>query len=185
MFNLTTLSFIWSRVSLHDGQYVVVIFRSATCLSPRGSIFRCYLSVRHVSLTTWVNMSSLSFGLSRVSHHEGQFVVLIFRSVTCLSPRGSISRRYLSVCHESLITWFNMLSSPTPPPPPYRLAKLLQEELETDNDELLYQSARKLLITELQTIVYKEFLPLLLGKRFMSIYKLDIGKGLIYTRSYN
>ena len=71
------------------------------------------------------------------------------------------------------------------PPPPYRLAKLLQEELETDNDELLYQSARKLLITELQTIVYKEFLPLLLGKRFMSIYKLDIGKGLIYTRSYN
>ena len=63
--------------------------------------------------------------------------------------------------------------------------ELLQEELETDNDELLYQSARKLLITELQTIVYKEFLPLLLGKRFMSIYKLDIGKGLIYTRSYN
>jgi hypothetical protein len=53
---------------------------------------------------------------------------------------------------------------------------MLQEELETDNDELLYQSARKLFITEFQTIVFKEFLPLLLGKRFMNIYKLDIGK---------
>jgi hypothetical protein len=61
-------------------------------------------------------------------------------------------------------------------PPLVRLAKYLQEELETDNDELLYQSARKLFITEFQTIVYKEFLPLLLGKRFMGIYKLDIGK---------
>ncbi len=63
-------------------------------------------------------------------------------------------------------------------PPLVRLAKYLQEELETDNDELLYQSARKLFITEFQTIVYKEFLPLLLGKRFMGIYKLDIGKEL-------
>ncbi len=63
-------------------------------------------------------------------------------------------------------------------PPSVRLAKYLQEELETDNDELLYQSARKLFITEFQTIVYKEFLPLLLGKRFMGIYKLDIGKEL-------
>ena len=171
-----------------------------TCLSPRWPICRRYLSVCHVSLTTWVNISLLSFGPSRVSHHVGQYVVVIFRSVTCLSPRGPICCPYLSVCHVSLSTWVNKSSLSfglsrvshhvvqyvvvSNTPPPYRLAKLLQEELETDNDELLYQSARKLLITELQTIVYKEFLPLLLGKRFMSIYKLDIGKGLIYTRSY-
>jgi len=66
-----------------------------------------------------------------------------------------------------------------------RLAKYLQEELETDNDELLYQSARKLFITEFQTIVYKEFLPLLLGKRFMGIYKLDIDGESVYNPNTN
>jgi len=55
-----------------------------------------------------------------------------------------------------------------------RLAGLLAEELHTENDELLYQSARKLVIIEMQSIVYKEFLPTLLGKRFMEKYKLDI-----------
>lgn len=55
-----------------------------------------------------------------------------------------------------------------------RLAGLLAEELHTDNDELLYQSARKLVIIEVQNIVYREFLPTLLGKRFMEKYKLDI-----------
>ena len=47
--------------------------------------------------------------------------------------------------------------------PLFRLADHLARELHTDNDELLYQSARKLVIIEMQTIVYKEFLPTLLG----------------------
>ena len=55
-----------------------------------------------------------------------------------------------------------------------RLADLLAKELHTENDELLFQSARKLVIIEMQNIVYREFLPTLLGKRFMEKYKLNI-----------
>merc|ERR1712038_1596377 len=55
-----------------------------------------------------------------------------------------------------------------------RLADLLAKELHTENDELLYQSARKLVIIEMQNIVYREFLPTLLGKRFMEKYKLNV-----------
>ncbi|XP_023345004.1 chorion peroxidase, partial [Eurytemora carolleeae] len=55
-----------------------------------------------------------------------------------------------------------------------RLAGILERELNTANDELIYQSARKLVIIELQNIIYKEFLPLLLGRRTADKYKLTI-----------
>ena len=66
-----------------------------------------------------------------------------------------------------------------------RLANLLQKELNTENDELLYQSARKLVIIEMQNIVYKEFLPTLLGRRFMEKYKLDLLGDSQYNPSAN
>ena len=52
-----------------------------------------------------------------------------------------------------------------------RLADLLARELDTDNDELLYQSARKLVIIEMQNIVYREFLPTLLGMTLLAFRK--------------
>ena len=66
-----------------------------------------------------------------------------------------------------------------------RLADLLAKELHTENDELLYQSARKLVIIEMQNIVYREFLPTLLGKRFMEKYKLDINGDSKYNPNAN
>jgi len=66
-----------------------------------------------------------------------------------------------------------------------RLANLLQKELNTENDELLYQSARKLVIIQMQNIVYKEFLPTLLGRRFMEKYKLDLNGDSQYNPNAN
>ena len=53
--------------------------------------------------------------------------------------------------------------------PVLRLADLLAVELGTNNDELLYQSARKLVIIEMQNIVYTEFLPTLLGMTHLQL----------------
>ena len=66
-----------------------------------------------------------------------------------------------------------------------RLADLLARELHTENDELIYQSARKLVIIQMQSIVYREFLPTLLGKRFMEKYKLDINGDSKYNPNAN
>jgi len=66
-----------------------------------------------------------------------------------------------------------------------RLANILQKQLNTENDELLYQSARKLVIIEMQNIVYHEFLPTLLGRRFMEKYKLDLAGDSKYNPNAN
>ena len=66
-----------------------------------------------------------------------------------------------------------------------RLAERLQKDLQVDNDELLYQSARKLVIVEMQNIAYKEFLPVLLGQRFVKKYKLGVSKVSKYNENIN
>ena len=51
------------------------------------------------------------------------------------------------------------------------------------SDEKLYQESRRILIAEWQHIIYNEWLPLILGDRYMSrygLYPLDAG----YSRQY-
>ena len=51
------------------------------------------------------------------------------------------------------------------------------------SDETLYQEARRIVIAEIQHITYKEWLPILLGKRYTRAIGLAIGNS--YSRNYN
>ncbi|CAL7938603.1 unnamed protein product [Xylocopa violacea] len=51
------------------------------------------------------------------------------------------------------------------------------------SDEKLYQEARRIVIAEIQHITYKEWLPVLLGKRYTRAVGLTIGNS--YSRNYN
>ena len=48
-----------------------------------------------------------------------------------------------------------------------RLAGQLKKKSKSKDDEFIYQKARSLLIAELQSIVYNEYLPILLGAKLM------------------
>jgi len=52
------------------------------------------------------------------------------------------------------------------------------------SDEILFQEARRIVIGELQNIMYSEFLPLLLGKKAMEAYEIEIDKTKVY-KGYN
>lgn len=51
------------------------------------------------------------------------------------------------------------------------------------SDETLYQEARRIVIAEIQHITYKEWLPILLGKRYTRAVGLILGNN--YNRNYN
>ncbi|XP_011161794.1 peroxidase isoform X1 [Solenopsis invicta] len=51
------------------------------------------------------------------------------------------------------------------------------------SDEILYQEARRIVIAEIQHITYKEWLPILLGRKYTRTISLIVGNG--YSRNYN
>ncbi|TGZ52073.1 Peroxidase [Temnothorax longispinosus] len=51
------------------------------------------------------------------------------------------------------------------------------------SDEILYQEARRIVIAEIQHITYKEWLPILLGRRYTRAIGLIVGNN--YSRNYN
>lgn len=50
-------------------------------------------------------------------------------------------------------------------------------------DEILYQESKRIVVAELQHIIYAEFLPLLLGERSMGHFRLQLAKG--FSGDYN
>ncbi|CAK9811196.1 Pxd [Anthophora plagiata] len=64
-----------------------------------------------------------------------------------------------------------------------RIADKLAELNPDWSDEILYQEARRIVIAEIQHITYKEWLPILLGKRYTRAVGLTVGNG--YSRNYN
>ena len=53
----------------------------------------------------------------------------------------------------------------------------LQKLSEAEQDEVVYQETRRLLAATHQAIVYKEFLPVVLGPENMQKYELDLAEG--------
>lgn len=51
------------------------------------------------------------------------------------------------------------------------------------SDEVLYQEARRIVIAEIQHITYKEWLHILLGRKYTRAIDLTVGNS--YSRNYN
>jgi hypothetical protein len=66
-----------------------------------------------------------------------------------------------------------------------RIAKRLSENYIYSDDEKLYQETRKILIAIMQNIVYNEYLPTILGEKYMKMYNLSVSHGFVnvYDRS--
>ena len=58
----------------------------------------------------------------------------------------------------------------------------------SNNDEKLYQEAKRILNAEWQHIIYNEWLPIILGDRFMSrfgLYPIDNGYSQLYRDDFD
>ncbi|XP_076644739.1 peroxidase isoform X2 [Halictus rubicundus] len=64
-----------------------------------------------------------------------------------------------------------------------RIADKLAELNPNWSDETLFQEARRIVIAEIQHITYKEWLPILLGKKYARSAELTFGNS--YSRNYN
>jgi len=65
-----------------------------------------------------------------------------------------------------------------------RIAEELQKLNPKWSDEILYQETRRIVIAELQNIIYKEFLPILIGTNTMRTFNLTLRRG-GYSNSYS
>ena len=59
-----------------------------------------------------------------------------------------------------------------------RIAQQLKRHLPPDlrTDEIIYQESRRIVISEIQNVVYGEYLPAILGKKYMDKYDLFIAE---------
>ena len=62
-----------------------------------------------------------------------------------------------------------------------RMDDILAEKSVRERDEILYQEARRLVIAEIQNIVYSEYLPLVLGRATVKRVNIDLDSGSEYN----
>ena len=64
-----------------------------------------------------------------------------------------------------------------------RIAQQLKRHLPPDlrTDEIIYQESRRIVISEIQNVVYGEYLPAILGKKYMDKYDLFIAEKTKYN----
>nr|CAI5861350.1 unnamed protein product [Callosobruchus analis] len=124
-------------------------------------------------------------GKLKVFHDFGRNLLPLHEnSGPCISEKGG------TACFKSGDTRVNSLITLTALHTVFhrehnRLAQALIEINPHWTDETVFQEARKILIAELQTVLYREFLPLVIGVEAMDIYGLRLQEGSIYATDYD
>ncbi|CAH2009741.1 unnamed protein product [Acanthoscelides obtectus] len=101
-----------------------------------------------------------------------------------------ISRKGGSACFKSGDTRVNSLITLTAVHTLFhrehnRVAQALSEMNPHWIDETVFQEARKIVIAELQTVLYNEFLPIVVGTEAIDLYDLRLQEGPIYAIDYD
>ncbi|KAI2807789.1 hypothetical protein BLOT_005728 [Blomia tropicalis] len=123
-------------------------------------------------------------GRLRISKiHSQEFLPLNPNDTSCQLPRDSPMKCFLggdgranevtdlTILHTLWLREHN------------RIARKLARMNPAWNDEAVYQETKRIVIAEMQHIIYNEFLPMLLGPRAMSHFKLSLSNQ--HTKSYN